>query len=127
MRVGQFGDPNADYVWEGSQIRMPLNQVRSFGDGPYGRWVTSPGTIDATTQPTMKPTYTRQLLVDRALVYFATRGGLRDPAPYLQREQQTWTELEESLKNSNPWYGDAANRQTGRMRGVGYLLARGGY
>lgn len=124
--VGQFDDPDADYVWEGSQIRMTLNQVRGFSDGaPYARWVASPGTIDANTQPTMRPLYTRQLLIDRALIYWATRGGLRDATPFEKRENTTWAELEESLKNSNPFYGDSANRGSSRVRGIGYLLARG--
>jgi hypothetical protein len=126
MIVGQFPDTGADYVWEVSQIRMPANQSRNFSDGaPYARWVGSPGTIDANTQPTMLPAFTRQLLVDRALIYWATRGGLRDPAPFEKRERDTWAELEESLRNMNPFFGDTANRQSRRVSGLGYLLARG--
>lgn len=127
MTVGQFSDPNADYVWEVSQIRMPMNQTRGFSDGaPYARWVSAPGVIDASTQPTMQPLHTRQLLVDRALVYFCKRGGLRDPKPFLDGETKTWADLQESLKGSNIYYGDAANRSTGKLRGVNYLLARRG-
>lgn len=128
LYVGQYDDPAADYVWEGSQIRMTTNQARSFSDGaPYARWVASPGTIDASTQPTLKPVYARQLLVDRSLIYWATRGGVRDPSPFRDRETESWRELQEALKNSNPYYGDAANRQTSRLTGRGYLLARAGW
>src|ERR1700737_1364467 len=111
MIVGQYGDTGADYVWQVSSIRMPANQPRGFSDGaPYARYVSSPGTIDANTESTMLPAFTRQLLVDRALIYWATRGGLRDPKEFQTREKETWATLQESLKDMNPFIGDAANR-----------------
>ncbi len=127
MIAGQFGDTYSDYVWEGSQIRMPANQVVGFSNGaPYARWVPSPGTIDANTQSTMKPAYTRILLVHRALIYRAKRPGSgADPSMFQTAEDKAWKQLQEALKNSNVFYGDAANRQTRRVSGIGYLLARG--
>ena len=126
MTAGQYAS-GADYTWEGSQIRMPYNQPQSFSNGaPYARWVASPQAISATVQPTMLPLYTRVLLVDRALIYWATRGGMRDPTPFQQREAQSWAKIEESLKNSNPFYGDAANRG-GSTRGISYLINRSVY
>jgi hypothetical protein len=125
MRVGQYADTGADYVWQVSSIRMPSNQPQGFSDGaPYARYVTSPGTIDANTDSTMLPAFTRQLLVDRALIYWATRGGLRDASPFEKREKETWAELQESLKDMNPFFGDAANRRGSRVTGLAYILAR---
>ena len=122
--AGQFGDPNADYVWEGSQIRMTTNTARAFASGPYARWVAAPTTINASTDPTLKPTFARQLLVCRAVIHWATRGGLRNPQTFRDLEEETWRETQEALKQSNLFYGDAANRQTQRVSGLGYLLAR---
>lgn len=125
MKAGQFDDVEADFVWEGSQIRMPVNQVRGFSDGaPYARWVSAPGTINGTTNSTMLPLYTRQLLVDRALIYWSERGGMRDPKPWYARESARWAKIEESLKNLLPKYGDAASRRTSRVWGIDYLVAR---
>lgn len=123
LRVGQFGDSNGDYVWEGSQIRMPGNTARVFANGPYARWVTSPTTIDGSTQPTIKPTWTRQLLVDRALIYYARTPPGQDAERFELQEAETWANVQESLKNSNPFYGDAAN-SGGRVSGVRYLGLR---
>lgn len=121
---GQFGDSSADYCWEGSQIRMTMNTARTFANGPYARWVDSPVTIDASTSPTMKPTYTRRLLAHRACILWASRGGMRDPAPFEKMESDAWTEIQQSLKNSNMFYGDASHSR-GRVRGLSYLWARG--
>ena len=121
--AGQFGDSNADYVWEGSQIRMTTNTARTFPSGPYARWVDSPGTIDGSTEPTLAPTFTRQLLVDRALIYWA-RASQNDPRRFIDQETETWTEVQEALKQSNMFYGDASISQTPRGSGLGYLLAR---
>jgi hypothetical protein len=42
-----------DYLYEGSSIRIPNNATRTFGDGPYARWVSLPGVIDGSTEPTL--------------------------------------------------------------------------
>lgn len=124
--VGQYGDGNCDYVWEGDNIRMPLNRIRSFPDGaPYARYVPGPVSIDASTQPTMLPAYTRQLIVIRAVILWALRGNMRDASAFQELEANTWSEIQISLKQSNIFYGDSANRRSVRLRGLGYLWARG--
>lgn len=121
--AGQFADSEADYVWEGSQIRITNNTVRSFPNGPYARWVASPGGIDGSNASTIKPPFARQLLVDRALIYWA-RAAERDPARFQQQELETWAWVQEAVKQQNVTYGDAANTQRMRVSGLAYLTAR---
>lgn len=123
--LGQFGDPNADYTWEGSQIRSTMNTARIYANGPYARWVAAPIAISSGVDPTLKPIYTRALLVHRAAILWARRGGMRDATPFLELEAETWTEVQQSLKNSNIVYGDAAHSGRQRLRGLSYLWARG--
>jgi hypothetical protein len=125
LRVGQFDDSNADYVWELSQIRMVMNTPRTFAAGPYCRYVSAPGTIDASTDSTMFPSWTRRILVARALISWA-RASEKDAAPFEAAEIEMWGQMEEALKQSNVTYGDAANRGGSKVRGIGYLRMRGG-
>jgi hypothetical protein len=74
---GAFWDPDADYVWEGATIRMPGNRERSFSDGPYGRWIAPPATINVSTDSNIKPERLRILLVHHACMLGAERGGGR--------------------------------------------------
>jgi len=121
---GQFGDTSADYVWEGSKIRMPGNVARTFAAGPYGRWVAAPTTVDGSTPSTMNPAYTRRLLVDQALVYWA-RAVDKPVQKFEQQLAASWESIETSLKQSNMRYGDAANRQARKVTGITYLGLRG--
>ena len=123
---GQFGDTSADYVWEGSKIRMPGNIARVFANGPYGRWVEAPGTIDASTDSTILPAGARQLLVDQALIYWSRAMPGLDPQRFLDQLDETWASVELSLKQANIKYGDAANRQRAKVSGLAYLHARYG-
>ena len=80
-----------DYVREGDHIRWPNNQKRTYGTtGPVARFIAPAGTIDDTHQPTLKPLAARLLLVYRACAKWARRGGLRDPQPFLDMEQEVW-------------------------------------
>ena len=66
----------ADYIWEGSQIRMPNNRTRSFSAGPYARFVLSPtAAISAASAPVLLPKHARMLLVYKALEQWASRPG----------------------------------------------------
>jgi len=100
---GAYWDPNADYTWEGDKIRMTRGKSRSFS--PVARYVLAPTTVDGSTAPTLKPDYARVLVVYRTLILWATRGGLRDPAPYRALETETWLNLLVALKNQNPLIG----------------------
>ena len=88
---GAYSDAAAEYTWEGAgTIRMCRNVARTFSDGLYIRYVIVGGTIDGSTEPTL-PTQFRLLLPPRACVLYATRGGVRDPMPYMREEQKIWS------------------------------------
>jgi hypothetical protein len=101
LRPGTFWSDAADYVLEGDHIRMPGNKARTFGSGfPQARYITPPTVISASTAPTLKPKAARELIVFRACVLWAQRGGRRDPRPY----QDDWNKA---------WFGDPATGQMG--------------
>lgn len=80
-----------DYVREGDKIRWTNGVKRTFGTtGPVARFISPPGLIDGTHEPTLKPLSARLLLVYRACAKWARRGGLRDPQPFLDQEQEAW-------------------------------------
>lgn len=129
LTVGQYNDQGADYTWEGSRIRMTNSTARTFATStgaPYARYVASPSTVDGSTQSTINPSWARQLLVDRALILFARAKPGTDAAKFEKQETDNWTFIEESLKNSNIFYGDSANRGGRRVTGIGYLGLRYG-
>jgi len=86
---------NGDYVWEGSQIRIPNGQTRSFPDGaPYARYISPPSDIDGSTEPTLVPAMARSLIMYYALYLWAERGaGMNeaDPNRYLGMFQSAWS------------------------------------
>jgi hypothetical protein len=90
MVPGPEWDPSADFVIDGAKIRFPGQKAKTFTNGPWARYVPMPGVIDATHEPTLKPTYARILLVHRACIYWAERGGLRDPGPFRRLEDDAW-------------------------------------
>ena len=83
-----FSD-HADYVWEGNQIRIPSGRTRSFGNGLYIKHIAPPGTVDASTEPTLTPDWSRILMVYDAVKNWAAQGGLRDPSPWAQKYRET--------------------------------------
>jgi hypothetical protein len=90
LTFGPYGDEGADLTWEGNTIRLPRNTARTFPNGLWGRWVTTGGTIDGSTQPTL-PLQFRRLLPPLACIKYAERGGYRDPQPYRDEFQRLWS------------------------------------
>jgi hypothetical protein len=113
LRPGTYWDLQADYVWEGDRIRFARGRTKEFSDGPYARFITPPGEISASIQPTLKPKRARALLVYRAVALWASRGGTRDPQRYFDLEERAWVGRPEigdygllgQLKTQNPFQG----------------------
>lgn len=115
---GPEWDSQADYVWEGNQIRIPDNQTRSFADGaPYARFITPPGAIDASTQPTLQPDHARIWLAYLAVLEWANKSpGQREEERRRAEAERQWEEIRDMLKLSlfgrgmatipaeQPWY-----------------------
>lgn len=91
LHIGYFGDPTADAVVEGDRIRMVRGRARTFSDGPYARWVSPPGIIDAATQSTIEPAQNRILLIWDALERWAIRSGEKDPAFFQKKRRDAWS------------------------------------
>ena len=90
MPTVEWGN-SGDYILEGNRIRWPNGQRRTFGStGPVARFITPPTEISASVEPALKPAFARILLVHRACVKWARRGGLRDPQPFLDQEAEAW-------------------------------------
>lgn len=83
-------DTQGDYLFEGTLIRFPSAKQRTFADGPYCRGIVPPTQISASVQPVLRPAFARILIVYRALQLWCARGGLRDPSPFKQLEDQAW-------------------------------------
>lgn len=91
LRIGPEFAAGVDFVAEGSTLRTTNNNEITFADGPYARYVTSPGTLDASTEPTLQPSLARVLIGDMALIQYAHRGaGQRQPAYYESLFQKKW-------------------------------------
>lgn len=84
---------NNDFVLEGNKIRMPNGKSKTFTDGPYARFVSPPTQISAVVQPVINPPQARILIVLRAVIKWATNGGLRDPSPWEREEQVEWENI----------------------------------
>jgi hypothetical protein len=85
-----YGGGWGDFVFEGNTLRVPRGQSRTITGGPYMRYVEMPGTLNELNQPTLKPPMARPLIVYRALILWANRGGLRDPRPFQELYQSKW-------------------------------------
>lgn len=108
LQPGAYFDSNADYVWEGTRLRIPKGQTKTFDSGPYVRYIASPSDISGSTEPTLVPASARMLLVYRAAREWAMQGGYRDPSVYERAEDRLWGDLLTTLKSANPFYGMAA-------------------
>jgi len=104
---GPEWDPGSDFVMAGNEIHFPGQKTKQFSNGPWARYVKTPGAIAAATEPTLLPTHARQLLIPRTCILWATRGGLRDPAPY----EAEWNRL---------WYGDPEHGEVGILGALKY-------
>lgn len=137
MRPGAYWDSDAGYVWEGERIRFPRNGTRTFADGPYARAVYPPtGNLSAAATMTLKPDYTRILVVYRTLIKYHSIGDLRDPEVWERREREAWMGNPKQpgdigilgqLKLSNPFYGAASYSNAESTTGFAYLNAVHGY
>lgn len=125
-----YPDSAGDYVWEGDRIRIPVGGTRTWsGGGPFARYVTPPTVIDGSTAPTLKPDFARVLIVFQGLVYFANRGGMRDPRPYQAMYDRAWYGdpargdggLLLWLKQQNAFYGAAAFPSSRTIQGLDYI------
>jgi len=91
---GEEFDANADYVFEGDQIRIPDSKTKTFTNGPYARIVAPVAEISATTQPTLKPAFARVLIVYYALYLWANEDGnasVKSPDHYLSLFSNAWS------------------------------------
>ena len=88
--AGADYDNTSDFIISGATIRFPGGKAKTYTDGPIARFVTPGGTVNSTTQPTVNPPHARMLIVARALVSWATRGGFRDPTPFVNMENNIW-------------------------------------
>ncbi len=68
-----WGD--ADYVWEGANIRIPNGKTTTFSAGPYARYVSPPADITSAVEPTLVPAHARSLILYYALYLWAERGA----------------------------------------------------
>ena len=106
-----YASGEGDVVFEGGTIRLPRAVARSFSDGPYVRYVPTPGAISASSQPTLQPKDARMLIVFRALVLAQARGGFRDTA---------WAEeLYRTLWQGDPKTGDVGLQGRGATQYAG--------
>lgn len=87
---GADWDPTADFIDEGWRIRFPGQVARTYGNGPWVRFVAPGGTISATVQPSLQPPMLNQLLVWNALAKWARIGGVRDPSAFEAEERKLW-------------------------------------
>lgn len=87
------------YLFESDTIRWPGQKTRTFSDGPYARFITMPGLLNATNAPTLKPVFARELLVYDACERAAVRIG-QDPSPYAAMFDARWPEILQAITTS---------------------------
>lgn len=90
MYGSTYAGYNGDFVFEGSKIRVPAGNTRTFSSGPYIRYVGLPLAISASNEPSLQPKQLRQLIVFRALELWANTGGHRDPRPFREMYNRAW-------------------------------------
>lgn len=126
LTPGVFWDPNADYVFEGSRIRIPRGLTKDFGDGPYARYMADADEISSSSEPVLKPlSINAALLVPTAVAYWADRGGMKDPGPFHREAQTAWVGDERTefgilgmLKTQNAFQGlEAFSQPDGSVLG----------
>lgn len=136
MRPGSWDDPGADYVWEGSRIRMTRGATRAFPSTvPYSRHIAPATVMDGSTAPTLKPDDARILCVYYAVAEWARRGGKRDASPFERKMQElAWgvpgsgdVGIVGTCKLENPFKGMEAFGQTQGLTGFAYLTYPRGY
>lgn len=91
-------EPGVDFAVEGTVLRIPNQQTRTFGDGgPWCQYVAPSNIITATVQPTV-PKIARPALISGALAAgAAARVGL-DPLIHEARFQSEWLDILTSIR-----------------------------
>jgi hypothetical protein len=91
LRQGSYDDPRADYVQEGTVIRMARGVARTFSRGLYAQYVAMPTIVDGSTPATLKPTRARILMVPYACYLYAIRHPELDAMGFLSEYQKLWS------------------------------------
>ena len=99
------------FLFNSDVIRWPGQKSRTFADGPYARFVTPPGLLNASTAPVLKPLYARQLIVYDGAERAAIRLGT-DPTPFGQMFDALFPEILQTI--------------TTAFHGVGITATQGG-
>ena len=102
--------PGADYVPEGSLVRIPSDQSRTFGDGPYAQFMTPTNVINASTEPTIAAV-ARPYVVSRACARLASERLRLDPAPYLMQAEQEFQSCLAALQTRNGGYASPMDQR----------------
>jgi hypothetical protein len=89
--------PGIDFTIEGTKIRIPNNQARSFADGgPYAQTVNPSNVMTSSTQPTI-PKILRLVLVARVAARGASRLGL-DASEHNAASEASWQNVMVAVK-----------------------------
>lgn len=81
LHPGPEWSARTGYVLNDQTISFPGGVARTFTDGPYAIYHPAPeNAIDEDHEPTLKPARARALLPYRAVILYASEGGLKNPA-----------------------------------------------
>ena len=101
------------FIYNGSDtIRWPGQKARTFADGPYARFVTPPALLNASTAPTLKPLYARELIVYDGAERAAIRMGT-DPTAFGQMFDARFPEILQTITTTFHGTGVLATQGTG--------------
>ena len=108
-----YPDSGGDYVPEGNKVRALRGGTMA---APFCRYIAAPTVIDGSTAPVLTPDRARMLIVYRAAILWAERGGTRDASYYQRLEDREWFGDPQRgdggillwLKDQNKWAGYAA-------------------
>lgn len=111
--------PGVDYTIEGTKIRIPNNNTRTFADGgPWVQMVPAANVITSSSQPTI-PVLCRLAMVERMCEKASARLGM-DPSPFEQQFAERWNEVLYAVRTQvMSKYGD-----TMRNRGASWWANR---
>lgn len=90
--AAEWDNSSRSFLFESDKIRWPGQKARTFDNGPYARFVTMPGLLNASNAPTLKPIFARELVVYDACERAAVRIGT-DPTPYGQMFDARYPEI----------------------------------
>lgn len=114
--AASYNQPGGDFVIERDRIRMPGNRPRTFGNGPWARFIGFPARLSSTQAPSLQPEPARELILWRALdLATDVSAGAQDPTPWRERYAdarrrwvQTWqtqyATLGQAAAAVDPWW-----------------------